>query len=64
MADSSGEVVANYKITKSGVQLVLVSNKNIVKGQDYKVYVASGDVDIDSTDVANGATELGSFIAA
>ena len=64
VADSSGEVVANYKITKSGVQLVLVSNKNIVKGQDYKVYVASGDVDIDSTDVANGATELGSFSAA
>ena len=64
VADSSGEVVANYKITKSGVQLVLVSNKNIVKGQDYKVYVASGDVDIDSTDVANGATELGSFTAA
>ena len=64
VADSSGEVVANYKITKSGVQLVLVSNKNIVKGQDYKVYVASGDVDIDSTDVANGTTELGSFTAA
>ena len=64
VADSSGEVVANYKITKSGVQLVLVSNKNIAKGQDYKVYVASGDVDIDSTDVANGATELGSFTAA
>ena len=64
VTDSSGTVVANYKITTSGVQLVLVSNKNIVKGQDYKVYVASGDVDIDSTDVANGATELGSFIAA
>lgn len=64
VTDSSGTVVANYKITKSGVQLVLVSNKNIVKGQDYKVYVASGDVDIDSTDVANGATELGSFTAA
>ena len=64
VTDSSGTVVANYKITKSGVQLVLVSNKNIVKGQDYKVYVASGDVDIDSTDVANGATELASFTAA
>ena len=64
VTDSSGTVVANYKITTSGVQLVLVSNKNIVKGQDYKVYVASGDVDIDSTDVANGATELGSFTAA
>ncbi|WP_424823666.1 carbohydrate-binding domain-containing protein [Rothia aeria] len=64
VTDSSGTVVANYKITTSGVQLVLVSNKNIVKGQSYTVSVTSGDVDIDSTDVANGATELGSFTAA
>ena len=64
VTDSSGTVVANYKIATSGVQLVLVSNKNIVKGQSYTVSVTSGDVDIDSTDVANGATELGSFTAA
>ena len=64
VTDSSGTVVANYKITTSGVQLVLVSNKNIVKGQSYTVSVTSGDVDIDSTDVANGATELGGFTAA
>ena len=64
VADSSGEVVANYKITTSGVQLVLVSNKNIVKGQDYTVSVTSGSVDAASTTAASGASELGSFTAA
>ena len=64
VADSSGEVVANYKITTSGVQLVLVSNKNIVKGQSYTVSVTSGSVDAASTTAASGASELGSFTAA
>lgn len=64
VADSSGEVVANYKITTSGVQLVLVSNKNIVKGQSYTVSVTSGGVDAASTTAASGASELGSFTAA
>ena len=64
VTDSSGTVVANYKITRSGVQLVLVSNKNIVKGQSYTVSVTSGSVDAASTTAASGASELGSFTAA
>ena len=64
VTDSSGTVVANYKITKSGVQLVVVSNKNIVKGQSYTVSVTSGSVDAASTTAASGASELGSFTAA
>ena len=64
VTDSSGTVVANYKITTSGVQLVLVSNKNIVKGQSYTVSVTSDSVDAASTTAASGASELGSFTAA
>ena len=64
VTDSSGTVVANYKITTSGVQLVLVSNKNIVKGQSYTVSVTSNSVDAASTTAASGASELGSFTAA
>ena len=64
VTDSSGTVVANYKIITSGVQLVLVSNKNIVKGQSYTVSVTSGSVDAASTTAASGASELGSFTAA
>ena len=64
VTDSSGTVVANYKITKSGVQLVVVSNKNIVKGQSYTVSVTSGSVDAASTTAASGANKLGSFTAA
>ena len=64
VTDSSGTVVANYKITMSGVQLVLVSNKNIVKGQSYTVSVTSGSVDAASTIAASGVSELGSFTAA
>ena len=64
VTDSSGTVVANYKITTSGVQLVLVSNKNIVKGQSYTVSVTSGSVDAASTTAASGASKLGSFTAA
>ena len=64
VTDSSGTVVANYKITTSGVQLVLVSNKNIVKGQSYTVSVTSGSVDAASATAASGVSELGSFTAA
>ena len=64
VTDSSGTVVANYKITTSGVQLPLVSNKNIVKGPTYTVSVTSGSVDAASTTAASGASELGSFTAA
>ena len=64
VTDSSGTVVANYKITTSGVQLVLVSNKNIVKGQSYTVSVTSNSVDAASTTAASGASKLGSFTAA
>ena len=64
VTDSSGTVVANYTITTSGVQLVLVSNKNIVKGQSYTVSVTSGSVDAASAIAASGASELGSFTAA
>ena len=64
VTDSSGTVVANYKITTSGVQLVLVSNKNIVKGQSYTVSVTSNSVDAASTTAASGTSELGSFTAA
>lgn len=64
VTDSSGTVVANYKIATSGVQLVLVSNKNIVKGQSYTVSVTSGSVDAASAIAASGASELGSFTAA
>ena len=64
VTDSSGTVVANYTITTSGVQLVLVSNKNIVKGQSYTVSVTSGSVDAASTTAASGASKLGSFTAA
>jgi len=64
VTDSSGIVVANYKITTSGVQLVLVSNKNIVKGQSYTVSVTSNSVDAASTTAASGASKLGSFTAA
>ena len=64
VTDSSGTVVANYKITTSGVQLVLVSNKHIVKGQSYTVSVTSGSVDAASTTAASGASKLGSFTAA
>ena len=64
VTDSSGTVFANYKITTSGVQLVLVSIKNIVKGQSYTVSVTSNSVDAASTTAASGASELGSFTAA
>lgn len=63
VADSSGKVVANYKVTKSNVQLVLVSSSSIVKGQSYTVYTTTSAVDSNATSLASGATELGSFTA-
>lgn len=63
VADSSGKVVANYKVTKSNVQLVLVSSSSIVKGQSYTVYTTTSTVDSNAASLASGATELGSFTA-
>lgn len=63
VADSSGKVVANYKVTKSNVQLVLVSSSSIVKDQSYTVYTTTSAVDSNATSLASGATELGSFTA-
>lgn len=63
VADSSGRVVANYKVTKSNVQLVLVSSSSIVKGQSYTAYTTTSAVDSNATSLASGATELGSFTA-
>ena len=61
VADSSGKVVANYKVTKSNVQLVLVSSSSI--GQSYTVYTTTSAVDSNAASLASGATELGSFTA-
>ena len=63
VADSSGKVVANYKVTKSNVQLVLVSSSSIFKGQSYTVYTTTSAVDSNAASLASGATELGSFTA-
>ena len=63
VADSSGKVVANYKVTKSNVQLVLVSSSSIVKGQSYTAYTTTSAVDSNATSLVSGATELGSFTA-
>lgn len=63
VADSSGKVVANYKVTKSNVQLVLVSSSSIVKGQSYTVYTTTSAMDSNAASLASGATELGSFTA-
>ena len=61
VADSSGKVVANYKVTNSNTALILVSNANITKGQSYTVYTTTDSVDASSTSV--NATSLGSFTA-
>ena len=52
VADSSGKVVANYKVTKSNVQLVLVSSSSIVKGQSYTVYTTTSAVDSNAASLA------------
>lgn len=63
VADSSGKVVANYKVTNSNTALILVSSANITKGQSYTVYTTTDGVDASSTSVASNATSLGSFTA-
>ena len=63
VADSSGKVVANYKVTNSNTALILVSSANITKGQSYTVYTTTDSVDASSTSVASNATSLGSFTA-
>ena len=63
VADSSGKVVANYKVTNSNTALILVSSANITKGQSYTVYTTTDSVDASSTFVASNATSLGSFTA-
>ena len=63
MADSSGNVVANYKVTNSNTALILVSSSKITKGQSYTVYTITDSVDASSTTLASNATSLGSFTA-
>ena len=63
VADSSGKVVANYKVTNSNTALILVSSANITKGQSYTMYTTTDSVDASSTSVASNATSLGSFTA-
>lgn len=63
IADSSGNVVANYKVTNSNTALILVSSSKITKGQSYTVYTTTDSVDASSTTLASNATSLGSFTA-
>lgn len=63
VADSSGNVVANYKVTNSSTALILVSSSKITKGQSYTVYTTTDSVDASSTTLASNATSLGSFTA-
>lgn len=63
VADSSGNVVANYKVTNSNTALILVSSSKITEGQSYTVYTTTDSVDASSTTLASNATSLGSFTA-
>ena len=63
VADSSGNVVANYKVTNSSTALILVSSSKITKGESYTVYITTDSVDASSTTLASNATSLGSFTA-
>ena len=63
VAGSSGNVVANYKVTNSNTALILVSSSKITKGQSYTVYTTTDSVDASSTTLASNATSLGSFTA-
>ncbi|WP_424108458.1 carbohydrate-binding domain-containing protein [Rothia mucilaginosa] len=63
VADSSGNVVANYKVTNSSTALILVSSSKITKGQSYTVYTTTDSVGASSTTLASNATSLGSFTA-
>ena len=63
VADSSGAVVANYKVTSSNTSLILVSSAKIAKGESYTVYTTTDSVDASSTSVASNVTSVGSFTA-
>ena len=63
VTDSSGNVVANYKVTNSSTALILVSSAKITKGESYTVYTTTDSVDASSTTLASNATSLGSFTA-
>ena len=63
VADSSGNVVANYKVTNSITALILVSSSKITKGESYTVYTTTDSVDASSATLASNATSLGSFTA-
>lgn len=63
VADSSGTVVANYKVVNSNTSLILVSSSKITKGKSYTVYTTTDSVNASSTSVASNAISLGSFTA-
>lgn len=63
VTDSSGNVVANYKVTNSSTALILVSSSKITKGESYTVYTTTDSVDASSTTLASNVTSLGSFTA-
>lgn len=63
VTDSSGTVVANYKVTNSNTALILVSSSKITKGESYTVYTTTDSVDASSTTLASNATSFGSFTA-
>ena len=63
VADSSGKVVANYKVSSSSAKLVMVSSSAITKGQSYTVYSTTSSVDANATSVASGATQVGTVTA-
>lgn len=63
VTDSSGNVVANYKVTNSSTALIVVSSSKITKGESYTVYTTTDSVDASSTTLASNATLLGSFTA-
>lgn len=63
VTDSSGNVVANYKVTNPSTALIVVSSSKITKGESYTVYTTTDSVDVSSTTLASNATLLGSFTA-
>ena len=63
VTDSSGNVVANYKVTNSSTALIVVSSSKITKGESYTVYTTTDSVGVSSTTLASNATLLGSFTA-
>ncbi|MDO5749847.1 MAG: carbohydrate-binding domain-containing protein [Rothia sp. (in: high G+C Gram-positive bacteria)] len=63
VADSSGKVVANYKVSSSSAKLVMVSSSAITKGQSYTVYSTTSSVDANATSVASGAIKVGTVTA-